>query len=403
MAITPTDLFLIVFSPACAMLIAYALSTSSIKKSLNTNPGIFDKIEPLRGVAAALVVIHHSFYSYNLTYNARWAPLHAGLTDIPQPLINIIASFGGVGVIIFFMITGFLFVDKAVKCDGQIDFKKFYIGRFFRIVPAYIFVVIFVIAVAILTGARIYQSYSDYISAVFSWLLFGLAKPYTISSHIDNYLIVAGVFWTLGVEWKFYFLYPLICQFSKIKTATVALVLSAVMVSFLMIIGFFEGINGGILLSFIFGGLAALTLRFSMIIRSYLKNSLVSAFGFSISLYCIYIGMDVYSLFPCLGLFIAFVSMSNGASVFGILNLKVFRWMGAISYSLYLSHGVFYFLFNKILINNHEYLAPSALAVLFAVAFSVVSYHFVEVKGISFGRNLSNKTKKSDLVSETTY
>jgi len=351
-------------------------------------------IEPLRGIAALAVVIHHSFYSYNLTYHGHWKPINVELIHLPQQIINIISSLGGLGVILFFMITGFLFTDKAISSEGRIDFKKFYIGRFFRIVPAYLLLLLLLIFIVVVTGFRKYNTFSDYISVLASWLSMGLTKPYTISSKIDNYLIIAGVLWTLGVEWKFYFLYPLICQFSKIKIAIISLMVLLSIVCVLMLTKFFDGINGGILLSFIAGGISAVLINIKHDRSNIFLGS--SALGFVGLIICgaaLWNGYDIYSIGSILGVFILFISISNGASIFGLLRFSSVRWLGAISYSLYLSHGVFLFLFNKVVFNGYGYFIPAIAAMLCAIVFSVISYHYVECRGISLGRALSNRPR----------
>jgi Predicted acyltransferases len=396
MEISLTSVLLIFLIPVIGMIIVYYLCPARIKKSLNTEPGKYVMIEPLRGVAAGLVVIHHSFYSYNLTYHGRWAPINTTISDLEQYAVNLVSSIGSIGVIIFFMITGFLFVDKAIKVDGKVDFKRFYIGRFFRIAPAYYFVVLFVFCVVLLSGYRNYRTAGEYISAWSSWLMLATTKPSTISDKIDNYQIVAGVLWTLLIEWKFYSLYPLICQFSKVKIAAYMMIISFLLVCLLMSVNFFDGVNGGVLISFICGGLAALSLKLSGKVKTILKSNILSVAGMVLCLYSVSIGLDVYSLWPCIGIFLLFLSIANGCSVTGILKLKPLRILGAISFSLYLSHGVFLFIFNKLLMNGNGYFVPAVLAILSAIIFSVISYHFVESKGISLGRTFSNGDVKDN-------
>ncbi|MCI1899202.1 MAG: acyltransferase [Enterobacter sp.] len=393
MEISVYSLAAILTLPVIIMGLVYVLSPSFIKASLDNDPGKYSMIEPLRGVAALIVVIHHSFFSYNLTYHEHWKPINSAVIDLPQQVINIISSLGGMGVIFFFMITGFLFTDKALTSEGRVDFKKFYIGRFFRIVPAYLFLIVLVIFIVIVTGFREYGALSDYVSVLASWLSMGMTKPYTISSRIDNYLIVAGVLWTLGVEWKFYFLYPLLCQFAKVKVALISLISILLLVCILMLTNFFEGINGGIFLSFITGGISAVIIKINNGRFNYLlRGSALPLIGLIACGSALWSGYDVYSIYSIFGMFIIFISIINGSSIFGLLRLSPIRWLGAISYSLYLSHGVFLFVFNKVVLNGSGYFIPAIFAIFSAIVFSVISYCYVECRGISFGRKLSNGT-----------
>ncbi|MGR5946641.1 acyltransferase family protein [Enterobacter sp. C4G1] len=397
MEISLYDLIGVFFAPVIIMCFVYAMSPKNIKVSLNADPGRYVNIEPLRGIAAALVAISHSFFSYNLTYHGSWQPINSKVADISEPVAHMIFSIGGVGVMLFFMITGFLFFDKAIKSDGMVDFRRFYIGRFFRIVPAYMVVAILILLIAFFTGYYHYNTPKEYILSGVSWLTFGLSTPLTVSAHIDKYLIIAGVLWTLNIEWKFYFLYPLICQFAKYKVALISLAAFFLVVCALAYLGFFDGNVGGIFLSFIAGGFAASSINwggeaFCRIIR----RNLFALTGVIICAVSLYFQLDVYSFLPWMGIFMLFLSISHGCSVLGVLNISPVRWLGAISYSLYLSHGVFLFLCNKILLNGYGYFVPATSAFSMAILFSVISYHFVEKIGVKLGRKISEGKQRHE-------
>lgn len=394
MEISLYNILCIFIVPIVMMTVVYLISPSFIKKSLNNVPGRYGKIEPLRGVAASMVAVGHSFFSYNLTYHGAWSPLNTKIAPITEPSVNLISSIGNVGVILFFMITGFLFIDKAIKLDGKVDFKKFYIGRFFRIVPAYTAIALFILIVAYATGFYEYETWQEYLLSVISWLTFGLSTPLSISSQIPKYLIIGGVLWTLNLEWKFYFLFPFFCQFISKKVAITFVAAFMIFILLLMYFEFFEGNLGGVFLSFMGGAMASFIMNWSGgKVRLLLKSPLISILGLLICVSSIYCGMDAYTFFPWLGIFILFVSITQGSSVMGILDLSSVRWLGAISYSLYLSHGVFLFLFNKILMNGNGYIVPATSAIGVAIMFSVVVYHFVEQKGISIGKMVAEYGK----------
>lgn len=394
MEISLSNIICIFTVPIVAMTIVYLISPSFIKKSLNNEPGRYSKIEPLRGIAASMVAIGHSFFSYNLTYHGSWSPLNTKIAPITEPAVNLMFSIGNVGVMLFFMITGFLFIDKAIKSDGKVNFKRFYIGRFFRIVPAYTTIALFILLVAYTTGFYEYATWQGYLLSSISWLTFGISTPLSISSHIPKYLIIGGVLWTLNLEWKFYFLFPVFCQFISKKIAITFVAIFMCFILLLMYLEFFEGNLGGVFLSFMGGAIASFIMNWSGVkVRLLLKSPLISILGLLICISSIYYGMDAYTFFPWLGILILFVSITQGSSVIGILNLSPVKWLGAISYSLYLSHSVFLFLFNKILMNGSGYIVPATSALCIAIVFSVVVYHFVEQWGISIGRRVAGYGK----------
>jgi peptidoglycan/LPS O-acetylase OafA/YrhL len=83
-------------------------------------------LDHLRALAIVLVMTHH----YRL-----------GMPTWLEPVRNI----GWTGVDLFFVLSGYLMgyqLLKEIKETNNISFKRFYLKRFFRIIPAYIVVLI---------------------------------------------------------------------------------------------------------------------------------------------------------------------------------------------------------------------------------------------------------------------
>lgn len=81
-------------------------------------------IQYMRGIAAILVV----FFHYRFMLNNRYA----------QEDLGGIFSYGGLGVDLFFMISGYI-IAFATRSDSSIN--NFIVRRIFRIYPAYISVI----------------------------------------------------------------------------------------------------------------------------------------------------------------------------------------------------------------------------------------------------------------------
>ena len=90
----------------------------------------FESLDGLRGFLAISVFFHHFAVTYHWKIHGIWTK--------PPPEIYYL-NYGKVGVAIFFMITGFLFISKISKSNEKIDWPKLYESRFFRIVPLYLF------------------------------------------------------------------------------------------------------------------------------------------------------------------------------------------------------------------------------------------------------------------------
>lgn len=122
---------LICFFIAC-ILVRLIVSAESIPKQTRE----FYTLDSLRGILALSVYVHHSLVWYSFLKTHSWAN--------PLPNSNFYVQLGQSAVCLFFMITSFLFTKKIIR--GQIKsttLPQFYISRFFRIYPLYIFINIF--------------------------------------------------------------------------------------------------------------------------------------------------------------------------------------------------------------------------------------------------------------------
>jgi peptidoglycan/LPS O-acetylase OafA/YrhL len=140
-------------------------------------------LDGLRAVAVLLVVFSH-----------------AGYGDIVP---------GGLGVTIFFFLSGFLITTLLVKeysSSGTISIKDFYLRRFFRLIPSLLLTLVVahsLVAVGLLGGGSTVKG--------------ALAQIFYMSNYLDAFGITvrdipAGtvVLWSLAVEEHFYLFYPLL-------------------------------------------------------------------------------------------------------------------------------------------------------------------------------------------------
>ena len=93
----------------------------------------FPNINGLRFIAALLVIIHHTEQIKDIL----------GLSNYwSTPIIR---SIGGLGVLLFFVLSGFLITFLLLdeeSTTGTISIKKFYIRRILRIWPLYYLILI---------------------------------------------------------------------------------------------------------------------------------------------------------------------------------------------------------------------------------------------------------------------
>ncbi len=130
------------------------------------------QLDALRAIAVGLVMLHH-YYGGFLT---RFIPV------------------GGYGVEIFFVLSGFLITGILLKGTETVGFiERFYVRRALRLLPLYYAVVL----VLLLTNADVRQSWPYY---VFHGVNFCLVA--------QQRWCPATHFWSLAVEEQFYLLWP---------------------------------------------------------------------------------------------------------------------------------------------------------------------------------------------------
>ena len=148
-------------------------------------------LDGLRAISILFVLLGHlqlkSFHNYRI--------------PIPIPLL----FDGGFGVIVFFVISGFLITKLLLQEESLgrgVSFKNFYIRRTFRIFPAFYFL-LFVYFVLQLFSV-LYFTTSSWISSIF------YLKDITGWNDWES-----AHFWSLGIEEHFYLAWPLVFVFSK--------------------------------------------------------------------------------------------------------------------------------------------------------------------------------------------
>ena len=149
------------------------------------------ELDSLRGVACLMVLFFHGFANH-------YSTLHLPL--LPR-LFVISSSVGWTGVNLFFVLSGFLITGILLDSKSRPDyFRRFYLRRALRILPAYYAV----LAVVLLLWK------SGLIDREMSWGFLGLSAIYL--SNLTPLLgvpIQYGVLWSLAVEEHFYLLWPM--------------------------------------------------------------------------------------------------------------------------------------------------------------------------------------------------
>ncbi len=342
--------------------------------------GRFVTLDGLRGFLALNVFFQHSVTSYFYFQKGFWE-------IVP---VSFYRHLGGEAVILFFLMTSFLYWSKAIYQKGDIDAGLLYRSRFLRLAPMYAFsgIIIF-LSVLIQSGLRIdfFQSAKD----VLSWLSLGLITTTSVN-HTSILPINAGVHWTLSFEWVFYLTLPILAiSLRNFKT----LIMATPLMFFAL-----SSQYRGYWAIFFFGIISA------HIYNKYpninFKKPLYSIFPILGIALVYFMGDKPYS-FPqyFVSMFI-FLSFVYGADILGLLKTKVSRFLGTISYSLYLLHGMVLFG----VLNSVDYFYPITkinpiifwililISGLITVVVSSITYKYIESP---FIHRIKNGSKHTDL------
>ncbi|PLR20428.1 hypothetical protein PZBJ_20485 [Pantoea endophytica] len=335
-------------------------------------------IDGLRYLLAAFVVFHHNDISKAYFETGKWA--------LNDPILGYMGQFG---VAVFFMITGYLFGD--IKKDT--NWISFFIKRFFRVVPLTYISAIICISIATYVGIKLGNN-ADFSNVIY-WFDGGLSgvKP-PIYGYKDAQFIGAAVMWTLYWEWIFYFSLPLL-SFAFNKTYTVGICIAAISILAHTAEFFNIPIHHASLLLFFAAGVLIKNLKIISSSNSIIKSTLASL----ILIYCLFVSNihSAYNLtsFVLIGVF--FLLVAKGGNLFGMLSTRGFVVLGDASYSIYLLHGIAWFIMNKasfhygIQNNDVAYYAIQTF-VWYAICFiSLMSYKHFEKPFILYGKKVASK------------
>lgn len=322
-------------------------------------------VEALRGIAVILVVLFHLKFS-------------------------VIAS-GFIGVDIFFVISGYL---MAVAFNSpNLSILEFYERRARRVLPA---ALIIMLIFFLLSPLFFLPFEAQKITEPF-WGLLAFV-PNLIFWKIDDYFSALNFtptlhYWSLGVELQYYIVFPILVYFFR-KNIIWFAVLGALSLFLCVFITPLMSKTAFFMLptrlwEFLLG-FAAYHLNTHLICRRIL-NSRISVIIVLISS----ISLLLYSLYPIpqnqfpgfyaipaalLSFLIISVGVTND-TLEGLPGISALRWVGKLSYSIYLVHYlvIFVFLYGPFSEWRELDIKDSILILTITIALSLLSYRCIEI------------------------
>lgn len=297
-------------------------------------------------------------------------------------MYNIIINAGPVAVAIFFMITGFLFFDKLISSKGSLSPREFFIKRIYRIAPMYYFAVAAAFLASSVYGLSRVDDIWGYLSLRLGWFTFNLFPYEGFTAHVKYGRITAGVFWTLAIEWKFYLILPLLTVFcGSLISAFVFVLVSTLFITYLFCFGVINPHDSSLLLCFMAGMFSACLRNYNnSTVNNILKSWVVGVF--SVYLICIAIIKypDAYNPYVIVYYFLFFICVSNGNTLLGVMRFTPLRFIGLISYSIYLMHGIILNLSVHFMGNAFGYKSMVFTAIPITIFICTTTYIFIERK-----------------------
>lgn len=326
----------------------------------------------------------------------------------------------------FFVLSGFVMAHTYGFKNG-LDFKSFFISRFFRIVPLHWFM--FLVVLVLEVGKYLAFKYGGF---VFNKVPFaGWTAPHEI---IPNLLLIQAwspwtealsfnyQAWSISIEFYMYFIFFGTCVvFNRLK------LFSCLLVSVLAFIMLYTGSD--ILREHVLRGLSCFfagTLIYVLYNRTSKYLSEVGAKFFTLLeglvLVAVYFVVSsdfenrsiIASLVFCITVFV-FAFDRGALSVF--LQKYVFRKCGELSYSIYMTHTAILFCMQSVImivekvyslpltsmIGDTRYLTTGSplvnnivvlLVLVLVVYLSTLTYKYIECQGIAIGKKLKIATTK---------
>lgn len=347
----------------------------------------YPSLNGLRGVAIIIVVMSHLALSLNKLY--------------------VTCFVGGLGVNIFFVLSGFLISSlclKEQKATGGLSLKSFYIRRVLRIFPvAYLYLaVLFVLDIIFHLQIPVFQ----YLGAMLYMLDLDYFKRNHFTPEVAHY-------WSLSVEEQFYIIFPFILKKSRSVFYYAVLFIVVVLPLLCGLQELFKELNERVFFLFThilikFQSIAVGCLLAILAFNKQLDYKWMFRYKVVINILAIffifYLRYDAYYSFKsvCVNLIIAvltgYIVVSNMVPsrdlIYRILNSSALSTIGILSYSIYIWQQLFTFGSVKL----PKYMVTFPGNVIFIIVISSLSYFFYEKYFLTLKSKFSKLKNRQPIV-----
>jgi peptidoglycan/LPS O-acetylase OafA/YrhL len=350
-----------------------------------------------RALSIGLVIMHHS--QVQCTVPVLGLMLHA------------LSNFGEVGVELFFAISGLLICSRLLDEEarnGQISVKGFYVRRCFRILPA---ALLYLLVIAVLAAFHIIPLLPvDWFGALLFFRNYAMVLEYLRHSPLALHWYT-GHFWSLSMEEHFYLVLPgVLVGFKRMRLwviggLAVAVALWRSIVAHAMHINYQINFRTDTHVDALLIP-AMIAVALYPLLRNRAARRYIPAWSFLVffAMEIILLTTRVPFFFTLQAIVIPLLILStvlHPCTLQGrILEMKPVRWVGWISYSLYLWQQLFF--------GANFVGSPPGLAILRANPVNLVallgcatfSYYLVEKPLVRLGHRLAPASPARHAVSK---
>jgi peptidoglycan/LPS O-acetylase OafA/YrhL len=380
----------------------------------------FPSLNGLRFIAAFVVIIHH----------LEQIKLFFGLPSVFHEW-HVIKIMGELGVTLFFTLSGFLITYLLLAEKEKyktIDVKKFYIRRVLRIWPLYYLIIILGLFILPYINFFNIPVYTEGVSHRFGLkaVLYFLLLP-NVVSNLYAYMPYLSQAWSIGIEEQFYLIWPWMVKFSTNHLKVlIGIVVGLVLITSVLYqfadhsedIGFASNGTKAITFAYRFfamlriscmaiGGIGAyflynlhakvLRFIFSPYVQLITYVLVLQLIGFGIEIP--FVNHEFYSLF----FIIIILNLAANPDSYVSLENKLMDYLGKISYSIYMWHGIAIIIALKVAMaynpkvdNISSNIVYYFVTFVLTFVFSIASYEWFEMYFLKF-KHLFAKIKSGNL------
>ena len=345
----------------------------------------FPNLNGLRFIAAFFVIINHT-EQLKLLYKTG------------NVLSSSIKNIGSLGVMIFFVLSGFLITYLLLSEErtfGLINTKKFYIRRFLRIVPLYALIIFIVYAILQNFSFWDIPHVKNPITDNFkSTLVLHFVFLPNLAYAIYGFLPYISQAWSIGTEEQAYLIWPLLLKRFKKNRAylMIGIIVIYLIIRIILRLPFLSFAYNDVFYKFwmsfnidsiAVGGLFAVLLFQKHAVLKYIINQKTFYIALIVAISFLLIGITIpyfQYLFYSFLFGVIIINLAANKKLENALEFVILDYLGRISFGIYMYHFIVSIVILKLVTKYNIFTNWIIYPLIFAgtIAIASLSFHYFE-------------------------